>query len=577
MPRIKALKIFTAALLGVIVVRLFVVQVVQYDFWTKKADDAHTLVQTITAERGQIYMMDGSQPVAVVLNQTVYNVIIDPSFVDMDKLEATLKQYAPDYITADFDKLRETEGLRYYIVAKNVPKSIVEQMSKEKMSYVYYRSNNQRVYPEGRMASSLLGFVNVDGIGQYGVEGALNSRLAGTNGLLKTISDVNNVALSIGNENIKTPAIDGDDIVLTIERGLQEKVEESLINTVNTTVATNAAAVIMDSMTGEVYAMASVPNYDPANYSNVAKWSDYLNYTTEVPYEPASVIKTYAFAAALNEGVMTPESTYRNNGYEIIDTEKVSNASENTARGVINMRTAFNNSLNTGSIQALKWLGGDANKITQAGREKLYYYYHDLFGFGTKTGIEVAESAGNVHEPNYGWTPDLLYANMTFGQGATMTMIQVATAFSSVINGGHTIKPTILKGVMKDGGLVPEERGEFESKQVISEEVSAIMRGMLHDTRSSYLKKDPWGYYIGGKTGTGQVYLESTKAYSAPDGETIATYSGFVGPNGELPKYVIVVKMWGEGKHLAGSTDAKKAFDSLMDATIDYFKIEPRG
>ncbi len=575
MQRTKLLKYGILAALGVIVVRLFFIQIVEHDIWVAKAADQQTLLETIIADRGDIYMMDDDEPVKVVMNQVAYSIIIDPQVTDKDGLKKALEEYAKEYIAADIDEVFSMEGLRYSVIAKNLPRSVAMKVLEQGVSGVWFKENNRRVYSEGEMAAQLLGFVNSDGEGQYGVEGALNKTLAGTNGLLKTISDVNNIALSIGNDNVKIPAIDGTDVVLTVDRGLQKQTEELLADAVKNTIATNVAAVIMDPTTGEILTMASVPTYDPAKYDQVTDWTSYINYVTDVPYEPASVCKTFTFAAALNEGVMTPESTYYNTGSVVVEDATINNASKNSILyGTINMRTALNWSLNTGSIQALKWLGGDPDNVNEKGRQKLYDYYN-LFRLGKATGIEISEAEGVVHAPDYGYAPNLTYAEMTFGQGTSLTMIQVATAFSAIVNGGYLITPTVVKGTMQNGELQVSQYVQGMDDQVISPSVSSVMREMLHDTRSVYAGTDPDGYYIGGKTGTGQVYLEETGAYSAPDGETTATYLGFGGTEGELPKYVIMVKMWGEGQHLDGS-DAKKVFDKLSDITINNLKIRPR-
>ncbi len=577
MPRIKFLKYVVIAALGIIAVRLFFIQIIEHGDWVSRATEQHTLLETIVAERGDIYMMDGDEPVKVVMNQSVYSIIIDPQITDRDGLKRVVEKYAKEYVTVDIDEVFKIDGLRYSVVAKNVPRDVAMQISSENVGGIWFQENNRRVYSEGEMAAQLLGFVNSDGEGQYGVEGALNQRLAGTNGLLKTISDVNNVALSIGNDNVKIPAEDGEDVVLSIDRGLQRETEEILANAVANSVATNAAALIMDPNTGEVLTMASVPTYNPAKYEQVADWTSYINYVTDVPYEPASVCKTFIFAAALNEGVMNPDSTYFNTGAVTVEGAVINNASKrDDIYGTISMRTALNWSLNTGSIQALKWLGGDGENINEAGRNKMYEYYQ-RFGLGQETGIEISEATGIVHAPDDGWAPNLTYAEMTFGQGTSLTMVQVATAFSSVINGGYLIQPTVVRGALQDGLIKVDQFDSENLRQVISAETSATMREMLHDTRSLFNTPDPYGYYLGGKTGTGQVYLEETGRYSEPDGETTGTYLGFGGVEGELPKYVIMVKMWGEGQHLDGSADAKVLFDGISNATIRHLKIKPKG
>lgn len=576
--RIKILQKVVFFALGIIMVRLFFIQIIEHDAWVAKADEAHTLLETIVAKRGEIYMMDEGEPVAVALNQTTYQIIIDPAVTDKEGIKHALETYAKNYITVNLDEVYNTEGLRYSIVAKNVPRDIANKIAEENVAAVWFQKNNQRVYPEGEMASGLLGFVNADGLGQYGVEGSLNKLLSGKDGLLKTTADVNKVALSIGNDNIKIPAEDGKNVVLSVDRGLQKGVEEIAMDAINSTVATNAAALVMDPNTGEVLAMANLPNYDPGNYGNVKDASAYMNYTTEVPYEPASVCKNFAFAAAINEGLMAPETTYFNEGYVIIDGWKINNAEQRASLyGTINMQTALSWSLNTGSIYALKLLGGNPNEITQAGREKLYDYYYNKFRLGQATGIELIESEGYIPDPNEGWGRDSVYANMTFGQNLSLTMVQTATAFSAVVNGGFYRTPTIVKGTLENGELVQQSQDNKIEDQVLSDETSATMRSMLVYNRSN--KKlygiDKTGYAVGGKSGTAQVIKDG--AYDDTMSETVGTYIGFVGPEGELPKYVIMVKIWGEGQKLDGTTHAGSFFDNLSNYVINYFKIKPKA
>ena len=580
MPRTKILKNVTLVALGIIAVRLFFIQIIEHDAWVAKANEQHTMLETIVAKRGEIYMMDNGEPVPVVLNQTAYSIIIDPAVTKKEDIKAALEENAKQYITADIDKVYEEEGLRYYIVAKNVPHSTAQKIAEKGIDSVWFQKNNQRVYPEGELASGMLGFVNADGLGQYGVEGSLNGVLAGKDGLLKSISDVNNVALSIGNDNVKIPAEDGKDVVLSIDRGLEKGIEEIMAGTVANTAATNAAALVLNPNTGEVIAMANVPNYDPGNYGNVKDASSYINYTTEVPYEPASICKNFAFSAAINEGKMTPETTYYNTPYTEVDGWKIWNAEQ---RAILNnhtltMKEALYWSLNVGSIQALKFLGDDPNNITQAGRERLYDYYHNKFRLGQITGIELIEAAGYIEDPNDGWGRDSTYANMTFGQNLGITMIQTATAFSAVVNGGIWRTPTVVKGTLENGTINERSAVEIAEKQsdnILKEETSAMMREMLVNNRSYKVRQgiDRAGYAIGGKSGTAQTVVNGS--YDDSFGQMIGSYIGFVGPQAELPKYVIMVKMWGEGQALAGG-DAQNLFDSLSNYTIDYFKIKPR-
>ncbi len=575
MTRNKVMRLGLLAAMGVIVVRLFFIQIVQHDEWVEKAAAQQTLSNVLPAKRGEIYMMDGSEPVAVVMNTTVYTVIVDPMLANDEMAEKELTEILGDKRTAEWSDVFADRTRRYYIVGKNVERKAAEKIAELDMTGVWLQSNTKRVYPEGELAAGVLGFVNADGVGQYGIEGAMNEELSGTDGLMKTVKDINNVALSIGDDNIKIPAQNGENVVLTIDKTLQYNVEKILEKKSGELGFKNMSAVVMDPNTGKVLAMANYPSYDPGNYGNVESAAAYVNHVVEDPFEPASVCKTFTFAAATELGVMTADKTFTNYGEVTIDGWPIRNAEQGAnLLGTQTMQTAFNYSLNTGSTQALRWMGGSETEVTDAAREKLYDYYYNHFGLGHYTGIELYESPGYLVEPHadmYGLAS--LYANMTFGQNMQATMIQVASAISSVVNGGKYYTPTIVAGKMVNGEFIAEEKREA-SRQTISEETSAAMRQMLYNTRSMWRINgtDPEGYYVGGKTGTAQVIKNG--AYSMD--ETQATYVGVGGTEGELPQYVIMVRVWEEGKLAGGQEHALPVFNELKNYVQNYLRVQPK-
>lgn len=575
MTRNKALKVGVLLVMSIIVVRLFFIQIVQHDEWVEKAAAQQTMLNVLKAERGEIYMMDGSEPVAVVMNATVYTVVVDPMVVDEATMREKLTPILADKQVAEWDDVFANKTLRYYIVGKNVGRKAAEQVAAADFSGVWLQANTKRVYPEGTLAANLLGFVNADGIGQYGVEGSLNKMLAGTDGLLKTVKDINNVALSIGDDNIKVPAVDGESVVLTIDRNMQYNVEKIIQKKSEELGFKNISALVMDPRNGKVLVMANYPSYDPADYGNVNSAADYVNHIVEDPYEPASVCKTFTFATGVELGVMTPEKTFYNTGEIIVDNWPIRNAEQGSyLLGDQTMQTAFNYSLNTGSSQVLRWLGGSETIITAAAREKLYDFYYNKFGLGQATGIELIESVGMITEPNaeiYGL--DSTYANMTFGQNMQMTMLQVAAAMASVVNGGEYYEPTIVAGKMVNGKFEKAETKE-PVRRTISEKTSATMRGMLYGTRRAWrnVGVDKAGYYVGGKTGTAQVIKDG--AYSMD--ETEATYIGVGGTEGEIPEYLIMVRIWEDGKLAGGQEHALPTFNDIKNYVQDYLKVKPK-
>lgn len=574
MSRNKFLRLCLLGAMAVIVIRLFFIQIVQHDEWAEKAAAQQTLQNVLPAERGEIYMMDGSEPVPVVMNTTVYTVIVDPMLASEEVAEKELNDLLGDKRTAEWADVFADRTRRYYIVGKNVERSAAEKIAELDATGVWLQSNTKRVYPEGNLAANLLGFVNADGVGQYGVEGALNDELSGEDGMLRTVKDINNVALSIGDDNVKIPAKDGENIVLTIDKTMQYNVEKILEKKSGELGFKNMSAVVLDPNSGKVLAMANYPGYDPADYGNVESAAAYINHVVEDPFEPASVCKTFTFAAATELGVMTPDKMFTNYGEITIDGWPIRNAEQGSyLLGQQTMQTAFNYSLNTGSTQALRWMGGSETEITQAAREKLYDYYYNKFGLGHYTGIELYESPGFLVEPNadmYGLAST--YANMTFGQNMQATMIQVASAVASVVNGGKYYTPTLVAGKMVNDEFVPNEPAEVV-RQTISEETSASMREMLRNTRRAWQQNgtDAAGYYVGGKTGTAQVIKDG--AYSMD--ETQATYVGVGGTEGELPSYVIMVRVWEEGKLAGGQEHALPLFNDLKAYVQEYLRVRP--
>ena len=572
--RAKFLRLGLILVATVILSRLFFIQIIQHGEWVAKAEEQHTLENTIQAERGEIYMMDGSEPVAVVMNETVYNLVIDPMIIDREKIKEVIDGAGIEK-TAEWDEVFSNGELRYFILAKNVPREKMLKVKEAEIGGVYIKETTKRVYPEGELAAQVLGFVNADGKGQYGVEGALDEKLKGKDGLLKTIADVNNVALSIGDGNVKIPAEDGEDVVLTIDRNIQKGVEKILAEKVQELGDTGAAAIVMNPNNGEILAMANVPTYDPANYGNVESAEIYVNKTTEDPYEPASVCKSFVMAAGIEEGALTPETTFYNEHVTYIDGWPIWNATvKDSLYGTLTMQDALDWSLNTGSIQALRYIGGDATRITQKGRETLYRYYTEKFGLGRETGIELYESLGLIGDPNEGDGRDSLYANMTFGQNLQVTMVQVISAYSALINGGNYYRPTVVKGKMENGKLV-EKEAEGAVRRVVSEETSKTMREMLIRTRTiqGFKTLDKAGYITGGKTGTAQVIRDGKYVLD----ELVATYSGFGGNSQDLSDYIIMVRIWKDGGEADGHKDALPTFIALSNFVIDYLKIKPNG
>lgn len=568
---------------------LFFIQIVEHDKHVRDANAMRVKQYELLAKRGEVYFMDGAENVSpAIMNERTWTVFVDPNYIityggtngvlKKEKVQEKLTEILGDSLTMGWDKVWADEKNMYVEIAKNVDYSTVSKIKEANLRGVGRKETSRRVYPNGMLGAQLLGFTNAEGVGS-GVEGALNTRLSGKNGMLKTVTDVNEIPLSVGDENIEIAAQNGENIVLTIDENIQREAEKVIKKAVvnHKGGISAASALVMEPTTGKIWAMANYPTYDPGVYWKEKDPNVYVNRVTETPYEPASVCKPFTYAAAINEGKLNPDATYLNTGKTEVGDRIMNNAFGTATRnGVITFRKALDYSLNTGSIEVLRKMG-DGTNITKSARVTLYNYLHDSFGFGQKTGVELYEATGNIISPNdpSGEGNAVRYANMTFGQGMNLTMLQVAAGFSSLINGGNYFTPTVIAGTYENGELKPVEQ-KAAIRKTISSSTSTEMRKMLREVRSENGGSgDLPGYNVGMKTGTAETINPKTGQYWS--GKTNAGALGYGGSNeeGALPSYVIMIRLDGETL-LWGSQDAVPVFTELSNYMLRYLRIEPK-
>lgn len=363
-----------------------------------------------------------------------------------------------------------------------------------------------RYYPESNMASHLLGFVSYAdeaGTGRYGLEEFFNEELTGKFGSLKGEKGVNNAVIVNDREYIK-PVI-GSDLVLTIDRSVEFYACDKLQKTVEKFSAKGGTVIALDVKTGAVLAMCSVPNFDPNNYKDVADIAVFKNPAVYDQYEPGSVFKTITMAIALDQNKVTPNTTYNDSGEIYINgwNKPIRNADFDTkgGHGVVDMNSVLENSLNTGAIFAMRQAGA-----------KTFAEYVKKFGFGEKTGIELgSESSGNINNLLKKNIKEIDAAVASFGQGITVTPLQMVSAYQAFANRGYLMKPYIVKEIRHSDGKV-DTIAPVQEKQVVSEKTATTILGMLANVVSDGHSKKAAipGYYIGGKTGTAQIAVNGS-------------------------------------------------------------------
>lgn len=567
-------------LVVVFVVRLFYVQILQNHYYEEVARESQITKLTVFPERGKIYASDGAgqEIVPLVLNETVYTVFADPHEVkDKSKIRDALEEIASgEMIKSSFDLLDDKDR-RYVVIAKQVSRIQADLIAKKELEGVGLQKGARRVYPEGQLASQLLGYVDSEGKGQYGLEGNMNDKLGGVPGRLEAVSDVRRIPLTIGGENLSIPAVNGQDVVLSIDRSIQHQAEKLLADGLAKSKATKGSILVTDPNNGRVLAMANYPTYDPAKYSEVEKYELFMNQTVTYPYENGSVIKTLTVGAGLDSGAVTVNSTFPDGTgcYQMSEWPRpICNVEEDPKKAAATMLDTLKYSLNTGVVYVLRQMGG--GNINGQAKDTLYKYFHDKYRYGSLTGIEQSyEAEGTIIAPDQQEGNSIRYANMSFGQGMDSTMIQTTSAFSAMINGGTYYKPTLVRGAYKNS-QIEEKSAEVVDAKVISPEASEQIRDLVWRGRKDgfFGRYDAAGFKIGGKTGTSQIIDPKTGGYS--DENSIGTYLGFGG--GDKPEYVIMVRV-DDSKipGYAGTVAAGPIFNEMSSWMLQYLNVQPNA
>ncbi|MEI7632328.1 MAG: penicillin-binding protein 2 [bacterium] len=550
--------------------RLFYLQVIKHDFYQKVALSGQLKQYDIPAERGIIRAHDGSNIVPIVLNEKRFNVIADPKLIKDTQKTAEILAPAIDKKTEDV-KGQLSHNTRYEILAKKLTKDQIEKVNKLDLIGVFADEIPVRTYPQGSLASQLLGFVDDGLLGKYGIEQYLDKTLSGTPGRLKAITDQKGVPLLAVGDNISIDPIEGDDVVLTVDIGMQRQLEDILKSGLEYAKSESGSALIMEVNTGAVKAMANYPTYDPTDFSKVEDSKLFTNAAVSSPLEVGSVMKPLTTAAALQLGVINKNTTYYDPSRFRVDDINITNIEEDGGAGTRSIADILQLSLNTGATWLLMQMGGGT--INEQARVSWYNFMVNKYGFGSLTGIQQGyETGGTIPDPKIGFGLNIQFANTAFGQGMTATPLQMGAALASVINGGTYYKPSLVdKTISKDGKVnvvAPQiVRSNVVSKSV-SQEMQELMQYVVSKNNISAVRK---GYMVGGKTGTAEIPKKEGGYYND---RFNGTYIGFVG--GKTPEYVIVVRV-NEPKiaGYAGAQAAAPIFSKLSNMLIDNFNISP--
>ena len=575
--RIQVWYIVLLAIAVVFIGRLFYLQIIKHEYYHQQALSDQLKEYVITPERGSISAYEGNLVVPLVLNQQLYTLYADPVYINDAKGDSAELAPMTGGNAAKYQQLMLTKNTRYVVLANRLSEEQKNKITALKLPGIGLQTQNYRTYPQGSLASQTLGFVDNDGKGQYGVEQYLNTQLSGTPGELKAITDVNGVPLAASKNNIQINPKAGDNVVLTIDIAMQKQLETLLKQGLDSVYSTSGSAVIINANTGAVKAMSNWPTYDPSQYYNVTNASVFNNANVSSPLEVGSVMKMLTTSAALNLGVIQPDTVYNDPGSWPLDGHQITNAESHN--GPTSISYLLNWSMNTGATWMLMQMGGQTGVVNKLARDRWHDYMVNHFQLGKPTGIEQGyEASGYIPNPDKGNALQLTYANTAFGQAMMATPLQMAAALASAVNGGTYYKPYLVSSITNPDGKTTTTSPVVVKRDVVSSKTSQEVRGLMeymiiqHALGGFPYLNFPSNYSVGGKTGTPQIANPAGGYYTDRfDG----TYMGYVG--GDKPQYVIFVRV-NEPKNVqyGGSGAAQPIFGSIAHMLINNFNVTPK-
>ena len=528
-------------------------QVLDRDRLVAAAAEQTTVRLETTSQRGDVYDRSGT----VILATTVQRerLVAAPNQLSPDERRATVAELTRLFELDEAASLALREKLasssRYVVIRHGLERTLADRirtgLATGRLFALSLEPEPERVYPQaggGRgttLAAHLLGFVNRDGVGQYGVEQAYQGALGGSPRVVIADRDAAGRPV-LERANVTETGVPGTDLRLTIDAGLQLRVEQELLAAWIADRAKRVSAVVLDPYTGEVYAEATYPSYDANDYKKIAATdpSRFIDPVVSSVYEPGSVFKLMTAAAALELGTVTPSTRIKDVGTLRLDggRTKIDNA-DRKGKGWMTFQDGIAYSRNVVAAKVALGLGESTRQSSAA----LYDMWLRL-GYGSPTGIDLAgEVRGIVRDP--GLTPwrEIDLANGAFGQGVAVTPIQLATAFAALVNGGTLVKPHVVQGI--GGEDVVVQPGTQVVEAGLSRTLVALMRRVVTEVPFYRDRTLVPGYDVGGKTGTAQIWDPKANKGRGAWKRNLFNYSfvGYIGRQTGTPDLVVAVQI----------------------------------
>ncbi len=539
---------------GILMWRLYSLQILHYEDFSERAaaqvKTAEEIKNDLQYMRGKIYFQtrDGSL-IPVAVNKKFFEIYASPKeikdVVAAAKTLSTELNLSYEDLVVNFSN----KNSLYVSLLKKADEQTVDRIKKLNIKGVYIKEYIGRYYPYDEFASQLIGYVKndiKDFHGQYGLERFYDDYLSNRSSSKGLLDFLSLEKLTYNRDNF--------DIVTNIDFNIQKKSEELLKENVEKWHAQGGNIIVMEPKTGKVLAMANYPNFNPNNYSSY-NLINFINPTVESLYEPGSVFKIITVAAGLDANKITPNTSFYDNGEVTINGKTIRNW-DLKAHQNVNVYDIIAYSLNTGAVYLEKLIGHD-----------IFHQYVLNFGFNSKTNIDLPnEEKGNVN--NLKSFNDIYFATASFGQGISVTPIEMINAFSAIANNGLMMTPYVVDSIVDSKGEKSQIFQPKPKKQVIKPEVAQQLRIIMVKSVEKNILAAIKGYQIAGKTGTAQV-PDETGGYS---NKTIQSFIGYA--PAEDPRFIILVKLDKPEAPLAGST-VVPMFNELAKYILDYYEIPP--
>jgi len=539
-----------------LVARLFYLQILQHDELVALSDRQHLKTEEIFYGRGMIYDRNMSELASNIQFESVY---VTPSKITDKKKTAAVLASALDLNEREVRK-KISQGKGFVWIKRKCPSGETDLLRRAGLSGVDFVTEDKRFYPKRQLASGALGFVGIDNQGLSGIEHQYDSLLQGAT--VKVVMEKDNKGRFVRafDESTK-PVKPSRDLVLTIDEVIQFTAEYHLRKQVEKYKAKSGVVVVMDPDTGDILALASVPQFNPNNalaYPRSAR----DNRAVVNSYEPGSIFKPILAAAALDAGVTQPQDTFFcENGKFNLGQVQIGEASDHKF-GNLSLNDIIAKSSNIGAIKIAQKLGSEK-----------YYDYIRKFGFGSKTEVGLPGESSGLLKGLSEWSP-LSLASISFGHEIGVTPIQMTAAIAAIANGGKLMKPRIVKSILKDGKVVETFKPEIVHR-VISQKTSRQMIDILQNVVRDGTGKEAAvaGFEVAGKTGTAQKFDNATQSYSKTG--YLSSFIGFAPAN--AAKVVVLVMIdEPQGSYWGGSV-AGPVFSEVSKQVLRYLNVPASG